>query len=54
MHKSELAERMEALSRAISFVEAALHECDEQGLLLAAIDLSSALDKLRDLKDSLP
>ncbi|MEQ5789313.1 hypothetical protein J3454_15585 [Erythrobacter sp. NFXS35] len=39
-----------ALDRAISLAEAALDECDESGFIYAAIDISSAIDKLKALK----
>ena len=39
-----------AIERAIGLVEAALDECDEQGFIYAAIDISSALDKLKLIK----
>lgn len=38
---------------AISLAEAALSQCDEAGLIFAAIDISSALDKLRAVHASL-
>lgn len=40
------------LERAISLAEAALNECDEAGFIYAAIDISSAIDKLKALKQS--
>lgn len=40
----------EALDRAIKLAEAALRECDDNGFIYAAIDLSSALDKLQTLR----
>ena len=43
--------RKEAIDRAIAMAEAALRECDEHGLIYAAIDLSSALDKLHAHRD---
>lgn len=43
---------------AISLVEAALNQCDKAGLSLAAIDISTALDKLKamqaELENALP
>jgi len=39
------------IDRAIAMAEAVLHECDEHGFVFAAIDVSSALDKLRAIKD---
>lgn len=38
------------VDRAIALAEAALRECDEHGYVYAAIDLSSALDKLVAIK----
>jgi len=38
---------------AISLAEAALAQCDKAGLMLPAIDLSSALDKLEALQAKL-
>jgi hypothetical protein len=43
--------RAEAVARAIALAEAALGICDDQGFLYAAIDLSSALDKLQALRE---
>jgi hypothetical protein len=43
-------EDVAAIERAISLVSAALDECDRQGLVYAAIDISSALDKLNAIK----
>ena len=39
-----------AIGRAIALAEAALHECDEHGFVFAAIDLSSAIDKLKAIR----
>lgn len=39
------------LSRAIHHAEAALQACDEHGFVYAAIDISSALDKLKAMRD---
>jgi hypothetical protein len=39
------------LSRAIHHAEAALFACDEHGFVYAAIDISSALDKLKAIRD---
>ncbi|BDW83672.1 hypothetical protein MACH24_31100 [Erythrobacter sp. Dej080120_24] len=39
------------IDRAIAMAEAVLHECDEHGFVFAAIDISSALDKLRAIRD---
>jgi len=38
---------------AISLTEAALAQCDKSGLVLPAIDLSSALDKLQAIQATL-
>lgn len=40
-----------AVDRVIALVEAALCECDEHGFIYAAIDLCSAIDKLKLLRD---
>lgn len=53
MNEPEVDPTLEALNRAIKFAEAALHECDEQGFLLAAINLSSALDQLKAIRATL-
>ena len=42
-----------AIDRAIAFALAALSECDEHGYVYAAIDLSSAIDKLKAIKDNI-
>lgn len=39
-----------SLEKAIAHAEAALLACDELGLMMAAIDISSALDKLKSCK----
>jgi ribosome-associated translation inhibitor RaiA len=39
-----------AIERTIKLVEAALVACDEHGFMYAAIDISSALDKLKLIK----
>lgn len=39
-----------AIDRAIALAEAALHECDENGFVFAAIDLSCAIDKLKAIR----
>lgn len=38
------------IERTIALAEATLHECDEHGYVYAAIDVSSALDKLRAIR----
>lgn len=50
MNDSQLHNHSAAIARAIALAEAALHECDEHGLLYPAIDISSALDKLKLLR----
>lgn len=50
MNESSPDNQMEAIDRAIELVEGALQLCDENGYIFAAIDLSSALDKLTALK----
>lgn len=42
--------RTETLDQAITHAEAALLACDELGLMMAAIDISSALDKLKSCR----
>lgn len=39
-----------AIDRAIALVELALSECDDHGYIYPAIDLSTALDKLKALR----
>ena len=39
-----------AIDRAIALAEAALDQCDQQGYVYAAIDISSAIDKLKAIK----
>ena len=46
MIDSEPGQDRTRIDRIIALVGAALHECDDLGLVFAAIDLSSALDKL--------
>ncbi len=41
------------LERAIALAEAALNECDQNGYVYAAIDIASAIDKLRAIEASL-
>ena len=48
----ELEPRKLAIDRAITMAESALRECDEYGLIYAAIDLSSAIDKLKVLRST--
>lgn len=50
MSESETEQKLEALSKAIALAEDALAVCDEHGFVFAAIDISSALDKLKALK----
>ena len=41
-----------ALDHAIALAEAALSECDKNGYVFAAIDMSAAVDKLKALRAS--
>lgn len=50
MTKSDGDESVAAIERAIALASAALDECDRQGLVYAAIDISSALDKLNAIR----
>lgn len=50
MNEIEFQNTGEGVDRAIALAEAALHVCDENGYLFAAIDVSSALDKLKAIK----
>lgn len=50
MNDSQSENDGNAIDRAIALAEAALHECDEHGFVFAAIDLSSAIDKLKALR----
>lgn len=50
MNDSKPQRDIGALDRAVSLAEAALDECDEAGFIYAAIDISSAIDKLKALK----
>lgn len=50
MTDSKIQKQNEAIEHAIALAEAALHECDLQGFIFAAIDISSALDKLKAIK----
>jgi hypothetical protein len=43
---------MEAISKAIALSEEALALCDRHGFVFAAIDICSAIDKLKALKDA--
>ena len=49
MSKPPNPAEIEAAERAILLAEAALAECDDHGLIFAAIDLCSAIEKLRAL-----
>ena len=51
MTDSEVQKRKDAVDRAISLAEAVLYECDLHGFVFAAIDISSALDKLKAIKN---
>lgn len=44
--------QLDGLEVAIAHAEAALLICDELGLMMAAIDISSALDKLKSYRTS--
>lgn len=50
MIESQSQKDDEAVARAIALVEAALFICDEHAFIFAAIDLSSAHDKLLAFK----
>lgn len=50
MREPRLDEELAPVERAIKLTEAALGLCDAQGYLFAAIDLSTALDKLHSLR----
>ena len=50
MNDSKLDKEEGAVDQAIALAEAALHACDELGFLYAAIDISSAIDKLKLIK----
>jgi hypothetical protein len=54
MTESQFDKERRAVDRAIALTEAALHECDEHGFLYAAIDLSVALDKLKQIRSLQP
>jgi len=41
----------DAVAKVIALAEMTLAACDEQGFVFAAIDISSALDKLRKIRD---
>ncbi len=53
MSDLEIQKQNHPVMRAISLAEALLCECDEHGFVFAAIDASSALDKLNAIKDRL-
>jgi hypothetical protein len=53
MNDLEIQEKGLAAARAIALAEALLCECDEHGFVFAAIDVSSALDKLKAIKEGL-
>ncbi|WP_156318270.1 hypothetical protein [Porphyrobacter sp. AAP60] len=54
MADSHFQKQKDAVEQAIAFAEAALEVCDRQGFIFAAIDISSALDKLKLIKDQAP
>lgn len=51
MIRTPKPDEAEAVERALLLAEAALAECDQHGLVFAAIDLCSAIEKLRTLID---
>ena len=53
MSDQYLQKTASGLERAISLAEAALNECDQNGYVYAAIDIASAIDKLRAIEASL-
>jgi hypothetical protein len=50
MNDSQEDTELRELDHAICLAEAALAQCDKAGLIWPAIDVSSALDKLRALR----
>lgn len=52
MVDSKVDRERDAVDRALALVETALRECDEHGFIYAAIDLCSAIDKLKALRES--
>lgn len=50
MSVSKTEQNLEAITKAIALAEEALAICDRHAFVFAAIDISSALDKLRVLK----
>lgn len=52
MTDSQIQEQVEAIDCTIALAEAALRECDRQGFFFAAIDISSALDKLKAIRST--
>jgi hypothetical protein len=53
MNDSKQGTNVSEVDYAISLAEAALMQCDKAGLIWPAIDLSSALDKLRAHREGL-
>jgi hypothetical protein len=51
MTDSHVQKQKEAIEQAIGLAEAVLEICDQQGFIFAAIDISSALDKLKLIED---
>jgi hypothetical protein len=49
-----LTQQSDRQLRAIELAEAALELCDDEGLFMAAIDLSSAIDKLKAVNGITP
>lgn len=50
MNESRLDREDNGVDQAIAHAEAALRECDRCGFVFAAIDISMALDKLKEIK----
>lgn len=54
MTDSHVQKQKEAVEQAIGLAEIVLELCDRHGFIFAAIDISSALDKLKSIKDQAP
>jgi hypothetical protein len=50
MNELDIQGKSQAVARAIALAEALLCKCDEHGFVFAAIDVSSALDKLKAIE----
>lgn len=50
MNESQFDQEKNGVDQAIAHAEAALLECDRCGFVFAAIDISMALDKLKEIK----